>query len=109
MTCNEITAMLGEADLPLAYDHFAEGESPDPPFLIFLFPRSKNFSADDSVYVKVDELHIELYTDKKDPVCEKKVEDVLDSQGIFYDKDEVWIGEEQLYEVLYSTEVVKDE
>ena len=46
MTHNEIVAMLEEAGLPLAYDHFAEGESPDPPFLVFLFPSSDNFSAD---------------------------------------------------------------
>ena len=109
MMFSEITAMLEEAGLPLAYDHFAEGESPDPPFLIFLFPRSDNFSADGVVYAKVDELHIELYTDKKDPACEKAVEDVLDAHEIFYEKSEVWIGEEQLYEVLYSTEVVKNE
>ena len=107
MTHNEIAEMLEETGLPLAYDHFAEGESPDPPFLIFLFPGSDNFSADSRVYVKVDELQIELYTDRKDPACEKRVEDVLDAHEIFYDRSEVWIGEEQLYEVLYTTEVVK--
>ena len=39
MTYEKLVAMLEEADLPLAYDHFAEGESPDPPFLVFLSPR----------------------------------------------------------------------
>ena len=43
MTYGEIKKMLQEAKLPLAYDHFAEGESPDPPFLVFLFPASDNF------------------------------------------------------------------
>lgn len=33
MTFEETMAMLQTAGLPLAYDHFAEGESPDPPFL----------------------------------------------------------------------------
>ena len=47
MTFEETMAMLQEADLPLAYDHFAEGESPDPPFLVFLFPESENVFADD--------------------------------------------------------------
>ena len=49
MTHNEIVEMLEETNLPIAYDHFAEGESPDPPFICFLFPGSDNFSADGRV------------------------------------------------------------
>ena len=109
MTYEQIAMMAEETNLPVAYDHFQEGESPDPPFLIFLFPSSDNFSADGQVYVKIDELHFELYTDKKQPDVEKEVEAVLDRHGIFYDKSEVWIPDERLYEVLYSMEVLKDE
>ena len=100
MTYDEIMAMLREVGLPLAYDHFAEGESPDPPFLVFLFPSSDNFSADGRVYQKIDALHIELYTDLKQPVLEASLETVLDRHGIFYEKTEVWIESEHLYEVL---------
>ena len=109
MTYDDVVAMAEEVGLPFAYDHFAEGESPDPPFLIFLFPRSDNFSADGQVYVKIDVLHFELYTDRKDPEAEAQVEAVLDRHGFVYDKSEVWIAEERLYEVLYSMEVLKDE
>ena len=107
MTYDDIVTMLEGAGLPLAYDHYAEGESPDPPFLIFLFPSSNNFSADGKVYQKIDSLHVELYTDRKDPVLESNVEKVLDDHDIFYNKTEVWIPEERLYEVLYSTEVIR--
>jgi len=109
MTYSEIVSMLEEAGLPLAYDHFEEGESPDPPFLIFLFPRSDNFAADGKVYQKICELHIELYTDLKQPDVEEAIEDVLDGHEIIYDKSEVWIPEEKLYEVLYSTEVIYEQ
>ena len=109
MTHNEIVAMLEETGLPLAYDHFAEGESPDPPFLVFLFPSSDNFSADGIVYQRIDALHIELYTDKKEPDVEERLESVLDGHEIYYDKSEVWIPEEKLYEVLYSTEVIYEQ
>ena len=108
MTHEEILEMLGEADLPVAYDHFAEGDSPAPPFLIFLFPRSDNFRADDRVYQKIGVLHFELYTDRKQPDMEETVENVLDSHDIVYEKTEVWIPEEGLYEVLYSMEVLID-
>ena len=107
MTYDEIMGMLAEAPLPVAYDHFAEGESPDPPFLVFLFPSSDNFSADGRVYYKINDVHIELYTDHKNTELELKVEEVLDRYNIFYNKSEVWIETERLYEVLYSTEVLR--
>ena len=52
------------------------------------------------------QLHFELYTDRKDPETEGIIEAVLDRHGIFYDKTEVWIESERLYEVLYSMEVL---
>ena len=99
MTHNEIVEMLEETNLPIAYDHFAEGESPDPPFICFLFPGSDNFSADGRVYLKIRNVNLELYTDLKDPELEERLETVLDRHGIFYQKSEVWIEEEKLYEV----------
>ena len=36
---------------------------------------------------------------------EQKLEAMLDTHGIFYDKTEVWIESEKLYEVLYSFEM----
>ena len=109
MTYDEVVAMAEETGLPVAYDHFAEGESPDPPFLVFLFPSTDHFSADGQVYAKINALHFELYTDKKEPEIEAMVEAVLDQRGIFYDKSEVWIPDERLYEVLYTMEVLSDE
>ena len=99
---DELLQILSEIQLPYAYDHFAEGESPDPPFIVYLYPHSKNFSADGKVYFKISEVHIELYTDKKEPAREKAVEAVLDAHDIFWQKSEVWIESEKLYEVLYT-------
>lgn len=101
----KIAAILEKVGLPFAYDHFAEGESPDPPFICYLIPNSDNFSADGRVYYKINEIHIELYTDCKDLSAEQKVEAVLDEHGIFYEKTEVWIESENLYEVLYTFEM----
>lgn len=105
MTHQEVMEMLTEMDIPFAYDHFVEGESPEPPFLVFLYPGSNHFAADGRVYFKVNRLNIELYTDKKDVELEETVEAVLDRHGIFYGKSEVWIESENLYEVLYQMEV----
>lgn len=102
---DEIIQMLEEIHLPFAYDHFAEGEAPEPPFICYLLPNSNNFSADGRVYFKASEVNIELYIDCKDLSAEQKVEAVLDRHGIFYEKSEVWIESEKLYEVLYKFEM----
>lgn len=105
MTHEEVMAVMEEIGLPYAYHHFAEGESPDLPFAVFLYPGSNNFSADGKVYFKTDRLNIEIYTDIKNIELEQQTETVLDGHGIFYEKSEVWIESENLYEVLYQMEV----
>ena len=105
MTIENLVEMLQKTGIPFAYDHFAEGESPKPPFICYLLPGSNNFAADGKVYFKINQVRIELYTDSKDLAVERKMEMVLDESGIFYNKSEVWIQSEKLYEVLYSFEV----
>lgn len=105
MTIENIVEMLQEMNIPFAYDHFAEGESPEPPFICYLIPGSDNFAADGKVYFKMNEVRIELYTDFKDLDLESRVEGVLDGHEIFYNKSETWIQSEKLYEVMYSFEM----
>lgn len=104
----KIIEILKVVGLPFAYDHFAEGESPNPPFICYLLPSSDNFSADGRVYYRINEIHIELYTDYKDLSVEQMLEAVLDEHGIFYEKSEVWIESEKLFEVLYTFEMEVD-
>ena len=99
---DELVKIIEEMDVPFAYDHFAEGESPAPPFLCYLLPGSDNFAADGRVYYKMSEVRIELYTDFKDVSLEEKVTAELDNHGIFYEQSEVWIEEEKLYEVAFE-------
>ena len=109
MTYDDICSLVEEIGLPYAYDHFAEGESPDPPFLVFLLPGTNNFMADGEVYEQVTEVSIELYTDLKMPPLERQVESVLKTYDIPWDKTEVWIEEEKMFEVRYELEVLYEE
>lgn len=102
---DELTTMLKEMNIPFAYDHFAEGEAIEPPFICYLTSGSDNFSADGGVYFKFNEVHIELYSDTKQPELEKQVEDILDKHNVFYNKTETYIDTEKLYEVLYIFEL----
>lgn len=105
MSHEEVMKMMEETGLPFAYDHFVEGESPEPPFLVFLYPKADNFAADGVAYFKISRLDMELYTDLKQPELEERIEAVLLKHGIFYGKSEVFIESEQFYEVLYEMEV----
>ena len=105
MNYEQICEMMQETGLPFAYHHFAEGEAPKPPFLLFLTKGEYTFGADNIMYHSFKRLNIELYTDEKSPDTEKAVEDILTSHGIYYSKSETYIESERLYEVLYEMEV----
>lgn len=109
MTYTEIASMVEGIGIPSAYDHFAEGESPPPPLVLFLLPGTNNFMADGEVYEQVTEVSIELYTDLKMPPLEAQVERVLRAHDITWDKTEVWIEDEKLFEVRYELNVLYEE
>ena len=50
-------------------------------------------------------LDIEVYTDYKDPDMEANIEEVLTAHELYYEKSEVWIETEKMYEVLYELTV----
>jgi hypothetical protein len=106
MTYSEIKALVSDIGLPYAYDHFAEGEAPAPPWIVFLLPGTDNFDADDVTYVQITEVAIELYQDCKYPPNEKRIENALDAHEIPWEKTEAWIADEKLYEVRYEFNVL---
>lgn len=108
MTEREIFEMMKDMGYPVAYHHFKEGQSPNTPFLVYLHPGSENFAADGIVYQRINQLDIELYTDKKDLEAEKRVEAVLKEHGFYYEKTETYLESEELFEVIYEMEVLID-
>ena len=75
------------------------------PSFAICFPAATTSPQMAGVYYKISEVHIEVYTDLKDLSVEAAVEAVLDEHGIFYNKSEIWIDSEKLYEVLYTFEM----
>lgn len=68
-------------------------------------PKAENFGADNLVYHHFNRLDIEVYTDYKDPDMEANIEEVLTAHELYYEKSEVWIETEKMYEVLYELTV----
>lgn len=106
MTEKELYKILKSVNLPLAYDHFEEGKAPKLPYLVYRYPYTHNHAADGRTYAKINALDVELYTESKDLITERKIEAVLDEYGIFYEKTETFIASEKMYQIIYQTEVL---
>ena len=106
MSIDEIKQMLDEMGIEYRYHHFETEAAIAPPFLIWILPESNNFMADGITYQGIQELDLELYTDNKNFVLEKTVENVLNSHEIPWNKKELYIESENMYEILYEMEVI---
>lgn len=97
--------MVASIGLPYAYNEFPDGTAQSPPFICFLYDTSNDFAADNTNYVKVRPLVIELYTDNKSFSLEQTVESVLEANGLFYTRNETYIASERMFLVTYTMEV----
>jgi len=100
MTEGELKTLLESTGMPVAYREYKS--TMVTPCLIYLFDNSDNLGADNRVYHKDNSWNIELYTKKKDPAAEAKVEAVLDAAEIYWEKTETYLQSEGLFEVLYE-------
>lgn len=95
MILQDLVSGLKEMGFPVAYSRFAEGEVPKCQYIVVQGMGSDNFSADGIVYHEIEDINIELYCDKKDPVSEKKIADFLTENKIYYEKEEMYIETEK--------------
>lgn len=106
MTFKELNSMIKSIGLPSNYYQWPEGEEHDLPYILFYYPSRNDILADGINYVKNTRMNIELYSEEKDFELESQVEAVLEANGLVYDKEEQYISEERMYEVLYTMEVI---
>lgn len=109
MTIAEINTMLGQTGLEKTYYSWPEDDPAHPvpalPYIVWYFPNSGNFAADDQVYTHIETLNVELYTATKDFTTEAAVEAVLAANNMVWEREESWLENEKMYEVLYTMEV----
>lgn len=104
MTLDQIYQLLKLTGYPVVYSHYQK--TPSVPFVTYFTAYSSNFNADNFVYAKVDNLQIELYTDKKDIVAEKKLEDIFNANNLTYEVTETFIEQENLYQRIYEMRLI---
>ena len=98
--------MLKSSKIPFAYREWPEELGPPSlPWGVYLQVRDHPFGADGIVYANATGYHVELYTERKEPETEAKLETAFSRAGIYYQKSELYIDSERLYEILYEIEV----
>lgn len=104
MTLQELKSILDQTGYPVAYNHF--NSEPTVPFLVYRLPSSSHFIADNVVYHNIEDIEIELYTNKKDLAAEKKIEDVLNANELPFEFFESWIDSEKLFQKTYEARLI---
>lgn len=104
MTYQDIFSMLQETHLPVAYNFF---ETPQTlPYIIFTFPTNNDFVADNSNYVEIVRVQVELYTERKSIPTERILEDVLKAHNCVYEKSSAWIESESMNVTYFEMEIL---
>lgn len=103
MTLSEFKAQLETTGYRVAYEHFAEDDAPDMPFICYIETHTTNTAADGKVNDIVRNLQAQLFTHKKDIEAEQKTETALNE--FYFSKECEFEDGEDCYRVVYSVQI----
>lgn len=105
MTLSELKSEISSVPIfakKVTYRAWPVGKAPKLPFVCFMATDTDNFDADNRVYKVIQNVDVELYTQKKSVDTEEALESVFDRNCIPWEKSENWLEDEQCYEILYG-------
>lgn len=104
-TYEEIAQFVESIGLPCAYYQFDDGTPQAPPFICWIYGYNPVY-ADNSNFVDINEMTLELYTRTKDIALEAQVEAALKAEGFSYSKESTYINSERIWQTAYMMEVI---
>lgn len=105
MTLEQLSKILEETGYPVAYKSFPTSEKVPFPHICYESPENNNFFADGVVYFSTARVAVSLYTRHKNPLAERRLENVLDQNEMPWIKDAYFNDKEKCYEIDYEIEV----
>lgn len=102
MTLEFLIEALSPLGLPIAKNQFKRATV--PPFIIVQATKSRGFFADNARYKRVRIYKIILVTPQENSVLQGKLEQLMDSVGVLYESDGMYIDTERIYQVTYEFE-----
>ena len=103
----EMVASIAEA-VGCDFSYYQFKDKPEKPFITYYYGDSDDFMADNSNYIGIRPLVIEFYSEDKDFDNENIIEEMLKSFDMPFERSEVWIDSEKMYEISYNMEVIID-
>ena len=93
--------VLKQLDMPVAYSSFKEIQT--PPYLVYIGAGQSNYVCDDTIYYSNENYQIEYYFEKKNPLLEKAIEELLINNGYIYSKSgDNYLENDNLYVIYYQ-------
>ncbi len=100
----ELVDKINEELFPCAFEAFP---SPPPvPYCVVAYAYNRDVMADGRNFLAVGKYQVELYTEKRHPPDEEKLESFLQNLGFAYRKSGFFNGEIELYQVVYEIELI---
>lgn len=107
MKQTDFKTIMDSISIPSTYYSFPEKEVPVPPYFVWYFSGSDNFSADNTVYAQIEIPVIELYSKRRSITSEQAIETVLNNSGFFWNKSINYVESEQLFQIIYELGEIK--
>lgn len=103
MTEQTLYQILKSTGVPVAYDHFEQntGTVITPPFIVYRNDDSFTLKAENVTWFKANNYIVELATDTKDVTLEQTLENLFAENEIPFDKEELYIDEERIFQIRY--------
>jgi len=100
----ELVDKIDEELFDCAFEAFP---SPPPvPYMVVAYAYNSDVMAEGRNYLAVGKYQVELYTEKRHPPDEEKVEKFLKDLGFAYRKSGFFNEEEKVYQVVYEIELI---
>lgn len=96
----QVQAILDSLKIKSTYHHWEK--PPKMPYAVYFDDYTDNFEADDIAYSEVSHTVIELYSRQRDRKLEKRLEQLLDGAGLYWDRAVTYIDSERFYQTSYE-------
>lgn len=103
MTRQQISNLVASFGLPYAYYSFPIQQAPILPYVVYFFEADNDVIADNNNFVKVDNLRIELYTEKPDFSL---IDSINEQIPFAHSRETIYIESEQMFETIFESEVI---
>lgn len=99
---DELVSAIASVGIPWARDAWPADMDQGPPYLCYDISDSDTLCADDRAVCQTGTVHVRLYTARKDPAMEARVEAALRALGTGWRRDEERLKTERVFGVIWQ-------